>query len=313
MTKSGWKVIVSRASGSGKALRDWPDISGLLKKAGIEYSEVITEHSFHAIELAAQAVREGFRKILVVGGDGAVHEVINGLFSQEEVSPCDVTIALIPVGSGNDWARMHKIPKNYKAAVAMVAQADAFARFQDVARIATLMDGKPYSRYMINIGGLGFDAEVCRRFDMAKARGKAKDHQYYKSLLSGFLFYHCLKFKVRVDGNLFFEGPALSVALGIGRYCGGGMMQTPDAIPDDGLINLTVIERINKFSFLKKVPSLFKGTIYQIKEVHHTTGRHIDIEAVPYSYMEVDGETVGRTPVTVDIIPDAIKVVSCMK
>lgn len=90
-------------------------------------------------------------------------------------------------------------------------------------------------------------------------------------------------------------------------------MQTPDAVIDDGLINVTVIERLSKLTFLKKVPSLFKGTIYQIKEVHHTIGKHIDIEATPYSFMEVDGETVGRTPVTVDIIPDAIKVVSCMK
>lgn len=313
MTKTAWKVIVSRASGSGKALRDWPDISALLKRTGIEYSEVITEYSYHAIKLAAQAVKDGFRKIIVIGGDGAVHEVINGLFTQNEISPGEITIALIPVGSGNDWARMHKIPKNYKAAVAMIAQADVFARYQDVARVSTIMDGKPYCRYMLNIGGLGFDSEVCRRFDLAKAQGKAQNHQYYKSLLGGFMFYHCMKFKVRIDGDLFYDGPAFSVALGIGKYCGGGMMQTPDAIIDDGLINVTVIGKVNKLTFLKKVPSLFKGTIYQLKEAHHTMGKHIEIESTPYSFMEVDGETVGRTPISVDVIPNAVKIVSCLK
>ena len=304
---------MSRASGSGKALRDWPDISALLKRTGIEYSEVITEYSYHAIKLAAQAVKDGFRKIIVIGGDGAVHEVINGLFTQNEISPGEITIALIPVGSGNDWARMHKIPKNYKAAVAMIAQADVFARYQDVARVSTIMDGKPYCRYMLNIGGLGFDSEVCRRFDLAKAQGKAQNHQYYKSLLGGFMFYHCMKFKVRIDGDLFYDGPAFSVALGIGKYCGGGMMQTPDAIIDDGLINVTVIGKVNKLTFLKKVPSLFKGTIYQLKEAHHTMGKHIEIESTPYSFMEVDGETVGRTPISVDVIPNAVKIVSCLK
>ena len=314
MIKSGWRVIVSRMSGGGKALADWPRISKLLNRAGVEYSERITERSYHAIELAEEAVAEGYRKILVLGGDGALHEVINGLFMQEEVSPSEITLGLITVGSGNDWARMHNIPKNYKAAVDIIAKADKYVRYQDVAKVSTLMDGKPYCRYMINIGGLGFDADVCRRFDLAKARGKASDRQYYKCLMNGFLFYRCLKFKIRVDGHLFFEGPALSVAMGIGKYCGGGMMQTPDAIIDDGLINLTVVKKFSKLKFLEKIPSLFKGTIYQYKDqVVHTMGKTLEIEAAPYSFIEVDGETVGRTPVKVEVIHSAVKVVSCMR
>ena len=314
MLKSGWRVIVSRKSGGGKAFEDWPRISKMLNRAGVEYSERITDHAYHAIELASEAVKEGYRKILVLGGDGALHEVINGLFMQDEVSPSEITLGLITVGSGNDWARMHNIPKNYKAAVSIIAKADQYTRFQDVAKVDTLMDGRPYCRYMINIGGFGFDADVCRRFDLAKAHGHAGDRQYYKCLLSGFLLYRCLKFRVKVDGNLFFEGPAMSVAMGIGKYCGGGMMQTPDAIPDDGLINLTVIKKFSKLKFLEKVPSLFKGTIYQYKdEVLHTMGKTLEIEASPYSFVEVDGETVGRTPVKVEVIPSAVKVVSCMK
>ena len=76
---SAWKVIVSSRSGAGKAAKDWPEISNLLKDRGIEFSEYITDHAYHAIELAREAVREGYRKLLVVGGDGAVHEVLNGL------------------------------------------------------------------------------------------------------------------------------------------------------------------------------------------------------------------------------------------
>ena len=89
---SAWRVIVSSRSGGGKARRDWPEIAKMLKARSIEFSEKITDHAYHAIELAREAVLEGFRKLLVLGGDGAIHEVLNGLYSQEEVSPSEVTL-----------------------------------------------------------------------------------------------------------------------------------------------------------------------------------------------------------------------------
>lgn len=308
--QSAWKVIVSSRSGGGKARHDWPEIANLLKAKSIEFIASITDHAYHAIELAREAVLSGFRKLLVVGGDGAVHEVLNGLYSQSEVSPSEVAVGLIPVGSGNDWSRLHRIPADYGRAVDLIAEADVRTRLQDVACVHTLMDGKPYCRYMMNIGGLGFDSDVCRRFDIAKEHGHAGDRQYLKSLLSGFLAYRPLRFRVVVDGEEFYHGTAFSVALGIGQYCGGGMRQTPDAVPDDGLINVTVVGKLSKWKFLSKVPSLFKGDIYRHKEVRHTTGRRVEISAAPYSYMEVDGEPVGITPVRIEVIPAGVQVVS---
>ena len=308
--QSAWKVIVSSRSGGGKARHDWPEIANLLKAKSIEFIASITDHAYHAIELAREAVLSGFRKLLVVGGDGAVHEVLNGLYSQSEVSPSEVTVGLIPVGSGNDWSRLHRIPADYGRAVDLIAEAGVRTRLQDVACVHTLMDGKPYCRYMMNIGGLGFDSDVCRRFDIAKEHGHAGDRQYLKSLLSGFLAYRPLRFRVVVDGEEFYHGTAFSVALGIGQYCGGGMRQTPDAVPDDGLINVTVVGKLSKWKFLSKVPSLFKGDIYRHKEVRHTTGRRVEISAAPYSYMEVDGEPVGITPVRIEVIPAGVQVVS---
>lgn len=308
--QSDWRVIVSSRSGGGKAGKAWPHIESLLSARGIPFSVVFTDHAYHAIELSHEAVLAGFRKLLVIGGDGALHEVLNGIYSQEEVNPSEVTIGLIPIGSGNDWARLHQIPHDEEQAVELIAQAQARTRAQDVARVDTRMDGKPYCRYMMNIGGLGFDADVVRRFDLAKAKGHASDRQYLKSLISGFLFYRMLKFRVAVDGQEFFRGPALSVALGIGKYCGGGLMQTPDAVPDDGLIDLTVVRAISKPKFIFKVPSLKNGRIFRNKEVIHTRGKVIDISSSPSSYMEVDGETVGITPVHITLIPAGINVVS---
>lgn len=307
---SAWRVIVSSRSGGGKAASVWPEIANLLKTKGVEFSAQVTDHAYHAIELAREAVLEGYRKLLVVGGDGAMHEVLNGLYSQEAVRPSEVTLGLIPVGSGNDWSRLHRIPADYAEAADLIADADAHTRPQDVGCVHTLMDGKPYCRYMINIGGLGFDAVVCHRFDMAKAQGRSSDKQYLKSLISGFFSYKPLTFRVDVDDVEFYRGPAVSVALGIGKYCGGGMMQTPEAVPDDGLIDLTVVGKISKWNFLSKVPSLFKGNIFKYKEVMHTRGRRIGIWATPYSFMEVDGEPIGITPVQIEVIPAGVQVVS---
>ena len=307
---SAWRVIVSSRSGGGKAASVWPEIANLLKTKGVEFSAQVTDHAYHAIELAREAVLEGYRKLLVVGGDGAMHEVLNGLYSQDAVRPSEVTLGLIPVGSGNDWSRLHRIPADYAEAADLIADADAHTRPQDVGCVHTLMDGKPYCRYMINIGGLGFDAVVCHRFDMAKAQGHSGDKQYLRSLISGFFSYKPLTFRVDVDDVEFYRGPAVSVALGIGKYCGGGMMQTPEAVPDDGLIDLTVVGKISKWNFLSKVPSLFKGNIFKYKEVMHTRGRRIGIWATPYSFMEVDGEPIGITPVQIEVIPAGVQVVS---
>ena len=308
--KTAWSVIVSSRSGGGKAARDWPKIAKLLKDRKIEYVGYITDHAGHAIEIARKAVTDGFRKILVVGGDGALHEALNGIYSQDEVSPSEVTIGLIPVGSGNDWGRLHKIPLSYKAAVSLVGKAEMHTRVQDVARVETVLDGKPFCRYMANIGGFGFDSEVCHRFNEAKAKGRAGDKQYLRFLISGFFSYKNLDFRIDVDGREFYRGQALSVALGIGKYCGGGMMQTPDAVPDDGLIDLTVTGNVSKRSFLTKLPSLFRGTIFKHKEVLHTRGRIIDVAASPDSYVEVDGEAVGFTPAHIEVVPAGIRVVS---
>lgn len=310
MTDISWRVIVSKMSGGGKVFADWPQIAKQLEKSGIDYSEKITDHGGHAKELASEAVKEGFRNILVVGGDGALHEVLNGVCSQTEVPTSEVTLALVPVGSGNDWSRLHHIPRDYSAAVALLDGFEKRVRVQDVAKIDTIYHGTPHRCYMVNTGGLGLDAEVCHLFDLEKARGKAGDRQYFKCLLNGFASYHPQNFKVKVDGRVFFEGPAFSVALGIGKYCGGGMMQTPDALYDDGLIDVTVVKPLSKLRFITKVPVLFNGKILSLKAAEYTRGKVLEITATPDSFLEADGEAVGNTPVRVEVLPSAIRIVS---
>ena len=112
------------------------------------------------------------------------------------------------------------------------------------------------------------------------------------------------------DGNLFYEGDVFSVAMGIGRYLGGGMIQTPNAKFDDGLIDLTVIKDIPKSKILRKIPTLFTGKIHDVNEVIHTQARVLEISAEPESFVEVDGEEVGLSPIRVEVIPAAVRVIT---
>ena len=105
-----WFVIVNPVAGGGRGLDHFPLISKLLRDAGIQTEPVFTEHKFHATELTVSAVKQGFRRIIAVGGDGTLHEVVNGLFIQQTVDPREVLLAVVAVGAGNDWIRTFGVP-----------------------------------------------------------------------------------------------------------------------------------------------------------------------------------------------------------
>ena len=303
-----WKVIVSRVSGGGAEER-WEELAAALAAHQVPYSVAFTERHMHALDIARQAVLDGYRKILVAGGDGALHEALCGVMMQDQVPSTDVTLAMIPIGSGNDWARYHQIPLNVSRAVEIVCRGKKFV--QDVVKVETVSEeGEPMVRYMVNIGGLGLDAYVCKLFREARKKGEKGSMLYYKCLLRAFFHYKMKHFHITADGEDFYDGEALSVALGNGKYCGGGMMQTPDAAFDDGLIDMTVTGRMSKVKFVAKVRTLFNGTIKTLREVEYERAKSFTVEATPSSYVEVDGEVCGRTPARFTIIPLAINVIT---
>ena len=151
-----WFAIVNPVAGSGRGLTDWPQISKLLRDHHIVPEYAFTERKYHAIELAVEAVNNGFRKIIVVGGDGTIHEVVNGLFIQKVVPTQDVLLSVIAVGTGNDWIRMFGIPRKYSEAIRAIVEGHSF--LQDVGKISYYQSSYKQTRYMANVAGVGFDA-----------------------------------------------------------------------------------------------------------------------------------------------------------
>ncbi|MDE7069157.1 MAG: acylglycerol kinase family protein, partial [Alistipes sp.] len=150
-----WFVIVNPVAGNGRGLDHFPQISKLLRDAGIPSEPVFTEHKCHATELTVSAVKQGFRRIIAVGGDGTLHEVVNGLFIQQTVDPREVLLAVIAVGSGNDWIRTFGIPSRYADAIRAIREGKSF--LQDVGMVC--YEEAHYRQHlrMANVAGTGFD------------------------------------------------------------------------------------------------------------------------------------------------------------
>lgn len=302
-----WFAIVNPVAGSGRGLTDWPIISKLLRDNRIAFDFAFTERKFHATELAVEAVVNGYRRIIVVGGDGTIHEAVNGLFIQRTVPTTDVLLAVIAVGTGNDWIRMFGIPRKYTEAIRAIVSGHSF--LQDVGYVTYYESMYHQHRYMANVAGIGFDAYVNRRYNRLKEAGRYSKWLYVTSMLRAVFRYRSTRVRIWVDDTLISDAHLYSAAVGIGKYNGGGMQQTPHAIADDGLFDITLIKRIGRLSVLRRLRSLYNGRIYDIPQASFYRGRKIRIESRPEIAIEVDGEALGYSDFTFDIRDKAIRAV----
>ncbi|MDR0511183.1 MAG: diacylglycerol kinase family lipid kinase, partial [Rikenellaceae bacterium] len=289
-----WYAIVNPVAGSGRGLTDWPLISKLLRANNIYHDYVFTEYIRHATELAVEAVNGGYRKIIVIGGDGTVHEVVNGIFIQKAVATQDVLIGVIAVGTGNDWIRMFGIPRKYSEAIRAIAAGHSF--LQDVGTISYHEAGYKQSRYMANVAGVGFDAYVNRKYNLLREAGVKSKWLYIWSTFKAVLAYSSTGVKLWIDGRLVENNLVYSATVGIGKYNGGGMIQMPEAVADDGLFDLTLIRKVSRIGVMLRFRSLYNGKIYRNNMISHERGRTIRIESSPEIAVEVDGEALGYSP-----------------
>lgn len=307
MSDGSWIAVVNPNAGGGKVANEWPLLSNILKEKGLQFEEVFTTHRYHAVELVIYALKRGFRKIISVGGDGTLHEIVNGLFYQQEIPVSDVTLAVLPAGSANDWTRMFRIPLNYEKSAETILEGRTV--MQDVGKIEYMQSGVRNTRYMVNVAGIGLDANICHYCNIAKNKGRAGEMSYVKAAFRALLGRRSNYTKVVVDGKSFFSGKVFSIGFGIGKYSGGGMIQVPDAIADDGLINVMVARKVSKIKFLLLFRHLFKGTIYSFREVSHCVAKRITVISRKPDRLEIDGEVVGTTPVSVEVVPRALRIV----
>ena len=301
-----WLVIVNPNSGKGKGRKDWDTISSILKKEDLSCTVKFTERKGHAIVLTSEAINEGFRKIITVGGDGTLNEVVNGVFSNDICPTTDIALALIPVGTGNDWGRMFGIPSDYAKAIKIIR--DHKLMLHDIGLVSYYEETGTKKRYFINIAGVGFESAVVNRTNYQKDRGHGGKAIYFYNLLISLLTYKNTKAEIIID-NQTLTADIFSLNVGNGRYCGGGMRQTPNALPNDGLLDVTIINDMGKIEIIRNLKILYDGTILNHPKVDGYKGRNIKVTSDSVIYVEADGESLGRTPAEFSIIPASINIV----
>jgi len=306
-TDQEWLVIVNPNAGRKRGIKDWGRISALLDRYEFKYSPVFTEYPRHAIQLSCDLIEKGFKKIIVVGGDGTMNEVVNGLFLQQRFRTTRIILGMITVGTGNDWGRMFSIPKDYEQAVSVLKKCNTC--LQDAGTVKYMNSDEQNHRYFINIAGLGFDAVVTKKTNAQKERGKSSTLLYFYNILSSLFSYSYADACISIDGKDY-RNKVFSMNVGIGKYNGGGMMQVPAAVPDDGLFDLTIIRKISKPDLIVSLKRLYNGTIAQHPKVTTYTGKEIRIDSPEKILLETDGESLGHTPLEFNIIPKSIRIIT---
>lgn len=310
MKTNRWLAIVNLAAGGGRAGRDWEKIASLLKKHDFQYDAEYTDRRLHAMIIARNKIKEGYKRIIVVGGDGTMNEVINGVFAQTTTPTTEIMLGMITVGTGNDWAKMFDLPTEYEAAIETIKEQKTYV--QDAGLVTYRKQEQTWNRYFINIAGMGFGARVVAKSNKLKDKGKSSPSMYKVNIFTSLLRYKSIKASIHIDGESI-DRKVFNLNVGIGKYNGGGMMQIPDAIADDGLYSITLIKKMGKLRVIASMKMLYNGKIGSHKKVESYTGKKISIDSPTQLHLETDGETLGHSPMEFQIIPKSVKIITSEK
>lgn len=303
--KNKYFFLINPNAGNQCANREWPVIEGLLKEKVVDYQFEFTTGVGHAESIVNQKIFEGFRNFVVIGGDGTLNETINGIFKQVVVPTTDIYIGLILMGTGNDWARYYGFTTDYKIEIDRIINAKSVR--QDVGKINYYIDDRSKCGYFINVAGLCFDSVVVKATNIMKERGRRTKSAYLVSLLKSLIEYKPWNLKIFVNDEIL-QGNFLSISIGNGKYSGGGMQQTPEAVVNDGFLDITIYENMPKIKIIINIKKLYNGKIMSIKGVRGLRTKSVRIESSQKIFAETDGELIGNAPYEISIIPSSINI-----
>jgi diacylglycerol kinase (ATP) len=298
------KLIVNPVAANGAVGKNWPRIRDFLQAEGAKFDAVLTERPGHATQLARQALDDGYRTIVVVGGDGTVNEVLNGLVVEGAVDP-EVMLGIIPWGTGADFTRSLGIPHDYMGACRQLLRFET--RLVDIGKITCLHEGREVERYFINAAGLGFDGEVA---ELANRSSKVLGGTmtYLACLFISLVTYRNKDVEFSFDGQ-HVRGRLNSVIVCNGRYLGGGMFMAPEASFDDGIFDVVILGNLNKLEVVTNLPRVYKGTHLTHPKVSLCHAKEVHVEARERMFLQADGELIGEAPATFQVVPGALRVV----
>lgn len=296
---SKWLLILNPAAGGGKAGRMQAKIESHLNASGIAFTSTLTKKPREVNQIVEHSITQGYRNFIAAGGDGSLNELVNGIMKQTICSQQELSLAVIPVGTGNDWCKGQGIPNNIKESIHVINS--GFKTKQDVMQIEFLSNSLPKTMYGINITGCGFDAEVVKRVDASRQKGNYSILSYLAQLINTLGAFECQTIAYQQDENF---GEALHFAFlaGLSPFAGGSMKLIPHAPQRGNQLAITRVEKVSKWKVLRNILNLYSGKLAHIPEVNLSFATKISILSDGLN-VQIDGELSGQTPIKIQLIP----------
>jgi YegS/Rv2252/BmrU family lipid kinase len=298
-------LVVNPRSANGDTGRRWPDIAAAVSKSLGEVGSAFTEGPMHAAALTAEALQQGYRCIVSVGGDGTLNEVVNGFFQLKGGVPAEASLGVIPRGTGGDFRRTFGWSGDLRAACARIA--GTTTRPLDVGRASFIgPDGRPVQRHFVNVASFGVSGQVDREVNRA-SKGLGGKATFFLASVKAMWRYRDQRVRLRTDGGAWAEQPITTVAVANGQYFGGGMRVAPTADPSDGRFEVTVWSGYGLLDFALKSRRIYDGTHVQLPGTRTLSARVLEAESDEEVLLDVDGEQPGRLPVRMELLPQALR------
>ncbi|HZD24690.1 MAG TPA: diacylglycerol kinase family protein [Alphaproteobacteria bacterium] len=305
------KIIVNPAAGQGASARRWAGLREQLhaRLTGDEIDEATSGGPGEETRIAREAALLGFEHFIVVGGDGTTCGVVNGLFEREQLINGRALLSVIPAGTGNDLTRSLGFGDDGLAAIEAAAARQV--RYFDLLTLICMdRAGNPMQRYAINLVSWGAAAEITHRTNRSwLTKWLSGRFAYYLSTLLVTLSYPDLEGDLTVDGRTWERLVHYTGMVCNGEWAGGGMRLSPGARPDDGILDLVMFGDIRRREVLLQRPEwLYAGQHVEHPAVDTMRGRHIRIAGRSDTLVATDGDAVGRLPLSVKVLPQALPV-----
>lgn len=295
-----WYIIANPTSGNGAVKKKWSKIIAALKASRLTYEFSFSEYHLHEIDLVQKAIKKGYKKFISIGGDGTLHHIVNGIMSQNEYNPLNIKVGVIPLGTGNDWVKTYKIPKNITKAINIIEKEKTI--YQDIGKINLLQNKE--SIYFNNLAGMGFDGYVIKNIEKFKKFGSLS---YLFSTIFSFINYKKSELTIEIEDQKIITKSLLTL-VGICQFSGGGMQLTKDVNTKDGLFDISIAKNFTIVSMLINISKFFNGKITNHKQVETYKTSEVKIKSNnETSFIQADGELVGQGGFIATVIPNTLQ------
>ena len=288
-------LIYNPSAGANKAAKVISDVLSYFKKKDIEVELQKTKYKWHGIKLLKDADINSYDGVVASGGDGTLFEVVNGYFANSQKDKPQ--LGLIPNGTGNAFARELNLRSfEWQKAIDIIAKNKI--RKIDAAKLST--ENKVY--YYLNMLGIGWPAEVGRTVEKLKFLGEVS---YLLSVLFHIIFLKNVKVEFEIDGNKVIR-ETIFTEIGNTRYTGSAFIISPNAVIDDGYLDIIIVNKCSRLRILQLLPTIFNGKHINKKEVEVIRAKKVLLHTIPKKTLIPDGELFGTTPIKVECLPKQI-------